>query len=332
MALQIVARAAGLTGEVIVPSFTFIATAHALYWLNITPVFCDVDLASHCIDADRIEQLITPHTSAVLAVHLWGNACNVEALEAVCRRHGLKLFFDASHAFACSHGGVAIGGFGSAEVFSFHATKFVHTFEGGAITTQDDHFAERLRIIRNHGFDGYDHVVSLGVNGKMSEVAAAMGLTSLDSIDVVIAHNRRVYEIYQQHVAGIKGLALLPYCDDECHNCQYIVTAVDEAASGISRDTLMRILSAENILARRYFYPGCHRMEPYLTLFPEASLVLKNTELLAERILCLPTGTSVDPLDVEAVCELLRFAVANGHGITDNLALMPVPRTDEPQR
>jgi len=189
VALQIAIRALGLTGEVIVPSFTFIATAHALQWQSVDPVFCDIDPATHNVDPEQVAEMITPRTTGILAVHLWGRPCDTQALAKVASRHHLRLLYDASHAFGCSHQGRMIGGFGDAEVLSFHATKFVNTFEGGAIVTEDDELADKARLMSNFGFTGYDQVVHIGSNGKMSEVCAAMGLTSLESMQEFIEVN-----------------------------------------------------------------------------------------------------------------------------------------------
>src|SRR5258707_15408547 len=177
VALEIAVRALGMTAEVIVPSFTFIATAHALQWQEITPVFCDIDARTHTIDPKQIEKMITPRTSGIIGVHTWGRVCDVEALEAIARRRNLHLLFDAAHAFACSHKGRPIGGFGRCEVFSFHATKFFNSFEGGAVVTNDDSLAEKMRLMRNFGFRGNEHVIYIGTNGQMTEVCAAMDLT-----------------------------------------------------------------------------------------------------------------------------------------------------------
>src|SRR5438552_5033660 len=176
VALEIAIRALGMTGEVIVPSFTFIATAHALQWQGITPVFCDIDPRTHTLDPNKVENLITPRTTGVIGVHVWGHTCNIDALAEITARHGLKLIFDAAHAFACSYKGRMIGSFGNAEVFSFHATKFFNTFEGGAVVTNDDELAAKIRLMKNFGFSGYDTVSYIGTNGKMNEVSAAMGL------------------------------------------------------------------------------------------------------------------------------------------------------------
>ena len=201
--LEILAKAIGLSGEVILPSFTFVALAHALRWLGISPVFCDIDPVTHNLDPSRVQELITDRTTGIIGVHLWGRPCEIEKLEEIARRHRLKLLFDAAHALGCSHNGRMIGNFGNAEVFSFHATKFVNTFEGGAVATNNDELAAQLRLMRNFGFAAYDTVSSLGMNGKMSEVSAAMGLTSLESLEEFVAVNYRNYREYSQHLAGI---------------------------------------------------------------------------------------------------------------------------------
>ena len=311
VALEIAVRALGLTGEVIVPSFTFAATVHALHWLGITPVFCDVHPRTHTLDPRRVEELITPRTTGLIAVHLWGRACDVDDLSAIANRHHLKLLFDAAHAFGCSYQGRMVGNFGNAEVLSFHATKVLNTFEGGAVVTNDDDLADRLRLMRNMGFRTLDEVVSVGTNGKMSEVSAAMGLTGLESIDEFIAVNRRHYEHYRHELAGIPGITLAPVSETERSNFQYVVLDVDEAHSGISRDDLIRVLHAENIKARRYFFPGCHRMPPYRDLYPEAGASLPETERLAESVLCLPTGETLTAEDVAAICGIVRLAVSH---------------------
>jgi dTDP-4-amino-4,6-dideoxygalactose transaminase len=309
--LEIAIRALGMTGEVIVPSFTFVATAHSLQWQGITPVFCDVDPMTHTIDPACIEQMITPRTTGIVGVHLWGRPCDVEALEAIAYRHGLKLMFDAAHAFGCSHLGRMIGNFGEAEVFSFHATKFFNTFEGGAIATNDDELAAKIRLMKNFGFAGYDDVIYIGTNGKMTEISAAMGLTGLESIGDFISTNRENYLLYLDGMSDIPGLKPILYDMSEKCNYQYIVFEVDAAITGISRDLLVEILRAEHVMARRYFYPGCHQMEPYRSFFPHARLLLPETERLVERVISLPTGTSVGKDQIETICNLVHLAVAH---------------------
>lgn len=309
--LEIATRALGLKGEVIVPSFTFIATAHCLQWQEITPVFCDIDPATHNIDPDQVERLITPRTTGILGVHLWGRRCEVEALEEIAARRGLHLMFDASHAFGCSHNGRMIGGFGRAEVFSFHATKFINTLEGGVVTTNDDALAYQMRMMKNFGFVDYDRVDYPGVNGKMNEISAAMGLTNLDSIEKFVAINRRNYDLYRCGLTDLRGLSVIDYLAEERCNYQYVVVEVEEKEAGISRNALVENLHTSGIIARRYFYPGCHRMEPYRSYFPNAGLLLPETERLSERLICLPTGEAMSPADVARVCTVIRSLVCN---------------------
>ena len=319
VALEIAFRAASLTGEVIVPAFTFIATAHALQWQEITPVFCDIDPQTHNIDPRQAERMITPRTTGIVGVHVWGRPCDVEALTEIAHRHNLKLLFDAAHAFGCSYKGRMIGSFGDAEVFSFHATKFFNTFEGGAVVTSDDDLAAKIRLMKNFGFAGYDDVIYIGTNGKMSEVSAAMGLTGLESLDEFIAINYRNYKRYEHELEGIPGVQLLTYDETEKRNYQYIILEIDETTTQVSRDQLVEILHAENVLARRYFYPGCHRMEPYRSYFPHAGLLLPETERLVKRVLSLPTGTSVDPEEISSICNIVRLTVAHGRQLRELL-------------
>jgi dTDP-4-amino-4,6-dideoxygalactose transaminase len=315
IALEIAIRALELSGDVILPSFTFAATAHALRWLGITPVFCDVDPATHTLDPDRVEELITPSTTGLLAVHLWGGACNVDALAEIASRRGLKLLFDAAHAFSCSYKGRMIGNFGNAEVLSFHATKVLNTFEGGAVVTNDDELAGRLRLMRNLGFRGLDDVVTVGTNGKMSEVCAAMGLTGLESVDEFISVNYGNHCRYRQALEQLRGVSVFSFDPDQRSNYQYVVLEIDEAEAGLSRDDLLHLLHAENVRARRYFFPGCHRMPPYRDRYPHAERLLTQTERLTESVLCLPTGTAVGAGDIDAIACILRLALTHADDI-----------------
>lgn len=305
IALEIMIRALDLSGEVIVPSYTFIATAHALHWQAITPVFADIDPRTHTLDVEAVRRMITPRTTAILGTHLWGQVCHVEALQALADEHGLHLIFDAAHAFLCSSGGRKVGGFGRAEAFSFHATKFFNTFEGGAVTTNDDALAEKMRLMRNFGFAGFDNVVHPGTNGKMPEICAAMGLVNLDSVADVIAANRQNYLDYTDALSGIPGLSLFPL-NDETSNFQYVVMEVGSEFA-VGRDELLEALTAENILARRYFWPGCHNMRPYRDLFPHAGLLLPNSIAVADRVIVLPTGTTLPKGATQAVGAVCRL-------------------------
>lgn len=308
IALEIAIRALGLEGEVIVPAYTFVATAHALQWQGITPVFADIDPVTHTLSPDAVRKMITPRTTGIIGVHLWGRAAPVEALEAVAAEHGLELMFDAAHAFTCTHGGRKIGNFGRCEVMSFHATKFFNSFEGGAVVTNDDELARTMRLMRNFGFSGLDQVSYPGTNGKMIEIAAAMGLVNLDAIDDVIAANRVNYRAYREALAGIPGVRMLEYDERERNNFQYIIMEVTQDCP-VPRDTVIDALRAENILARRYFWPGCHKMEPYRSLFPHAGLLLPVTEAVAGSVIVLPTGQTMDPHKIGVVAQVIRTLV-----------------------
>ena len=307
MGLELAIRALGLSGEVIVPSFTFIATVHALHRQGITPVFADVDPATHCIDPAAVRRLVTPRTTGILAVHLWGRAAAVDELQSVADEHGLALLFDAAHAFGATVGARPVGTFGRAEVMSFHATKFFHTVEGGAVVTDDDDLAQTVRLMRNFGFTGEDAVAGEGTNGKLNEVCAAMGLANLARLDDILAVNRRNHDAYARELRGIPGISVLDPPVAGRTNHQYVVMLVGPEA-GASRDAVLERLRAENVLARRYFWPGAHRMEPYRTLQPDVGSRLPMTERIAQQVVVLPTGTGVDEADIAVIARIIRDA------------------------
>jgi len=292
IALEIAIRALGLTGEVIVPSWTFVATAHALHWQGITPVFADIDPATHNLDPDAVRRMLTPRTTGIIGVHLWGRAAPVDELQSIADQHGLKLMFDAAHAFGSSYKGQSIGRFGCCEAFSFHATKAFNTFEGGAVTTNDDELAETMRLMRNFGFKGYDNVIHPGTNGKMIEMCAAMGLVNLGHFDAIVATNKYHHAAYREAFKDIHGISLLSFDPDENNNNHYAIIEVDERFP-VSRDDIVAALHAENILVRKYFWPGCHKMQPYRDLFPHAGLLLPCTRAVADRVIVLPNGNSL---------------------------------------
>jgi len=305
IALEIAIRALGLEGEVIIPSWTFVATAHALYWQGITPVFADIDPATHNLDPDAVRRMITPRTSGIIGVHLWGRAAPIDELQAIADEHGLKLMFDAAHAFGSTYKGQMIGRFGACEVLSFHATKSFNTFEGGAVVTNDDKLAETMRLMRNFGFHGYDNVIHPGTNGKMIEVCAAMGLTNLDGHAEVVACNRRAHATYSQALAGIAGISVLAYDKNEDNSHHYVVMEVSNTCAA-TRDQIIIALQAENVLARKYFWPGSHRMQPYKDLFPHAGLMLPHTQQIAESVVVLPTGITLPQEAIQTVCDIVR--------------------------
>lgn len=307
-ALEVAVRALGLSGEVLLPSMTFIATAHALQWSGLQPVFCDIDPVSWCLDPEKLEAKITPKTCAILGVHLFGRTCDTEQLEVIARKHSLKLIFDAAHAFACSRNGRFIGGFGHVEVFSFHATKFFQTAEGGAAATNDDELADKIRAIRQFGQNGSGTNEVVGINAKLSELHAAIGLSSFETMDHILHLNREIYEGYRRELAGIPGISLMNSSGHGRSNYQFIVLAVNERHCPLNRDQFLKILAAENVVARPYFYPPCHQTPPYGSpRIPDPSLPL--TERLSARLLTLPGGAAVSMQEITQLCQLIRTAV-----------------------
>jgi dTDP-4-amino-4,6-dideoxygalactose transaminase len=305
VALEIAIRALELKGEVIIPSFTFIATAHALHWQQITPVFADIDLNTHNLDPAAVRRMITPRTTGIVGVHLWGRGAPHEELDAIAEQHGLTLMYDAAHAFGCSRRGVMIGNLGACEVLSFHATKFLNSLEGGAVVTNDDRLADKMRLMRNFGFAGFDNVIYPGTNGKLTEISAAMGLTNLEYIDQLIEKNKRNYRKYRDGASDIIGLRLLEYDESERNSYQYVVFELTPDFP-VSRDEIVRVLHAENVLVRKYFWPGCHNMMPYRAFYPHAGMLLPNTATVANRVIVVPTGGSISEEHIEAILQIFR--------------------------
>ena len=325
-ALEISIRALGMTGEVIVPSFTFVATAHALQWQGITPIFCDIDPQTYNLDPQRVEALITERTTGIIPVHVFGRPCEVEALTRIASERGLKLLFDSAHALGCSYQGRLIGGFGQAEVLCFHATKFINSMEGGAIVTNDDELARRIRLMKNFGICQYDRTDEIGINGKMTEVCAAMGLTSLEAMDEIVAINHRNLEAYRENLTAFPGISLIEYDPAEQNNYHYVVIEIDPEKAPLNREELLTVLQQENVLARRYFWPGCHRLEPYRSLYPNAHLSLPQTERVSEQVMTLPTGQTINPEIIRAICDIVRSAFENASEIRKMLRDKPADR------
>jgi len=306
IAQMLVLKALDLEGEIVLPSFTFVATAHACLWQNATPVFCDISPDDLMIDPEAVERALTPRTSAVIGVHLFGNVCDVEALTAVCREHGVTLVFDAGHGFDCCFGETPVGRFGAAEFLSLHATKPFSTFEGGAILTDDEKLCEKLRFLRNFGFRGYDDVGFLGINGKMAEACAAFGLASLPRAAARIELLKYNHELYQRELQGVPGVRILPAGIRGRSNYHYMVILIDGDAFGVSRDALNRVLWEDRVLSRRYFYPGCHAMEYFRARFPGAGRHLPVTERISEQVLCLPTNVPKPERDIPLIASLIK--------------------------
>jgi len=306
--LMMVADAMRLSGKVILPSFTFIASAQSLSWTGLEPVFCDVDPETHQIDLDQVHALIDKDVSAIMGVNLWGGACNPKALADIAGANGVELYFDSAHAFGCAVDGVRIGNFGSAEVFSFHATKILSATEGGCICTNDDELAVRLRNIRP-SYDA-DKTVSIArvANARMSEAQAAIALLSLEDFPTNQKTNETLYRLYEKHLETIPGLHLVKPAGVSFSNYQYLVCRVDEREFGLQRDLLIDLLKAENVIARRYFYPGVHRSIPYAQDLPQYLDRLPNTDSLCAICIQFPIGALVNAQGVERICKILARA------------------------
>ncbi len=296
--LMMAAEALELTGKVIVPSFTFIASIQSLAWSNIEPVYCDVDPKTHQINADHVADLISDEVSGIMAVNLWGGACSITTLQALADEHNLKLFFDSAHAFGCKTDIGSIGQFGMLEVFSFHATKILSAAEGGCVCTNDESIAARLRNIRSSYGAGVQVDVVKTSNGRMSEAQAALALMSLEDFPVNRDNNEKLFRAYKTLLDQIPGLNIMSPSGVTRSNYQYLVCEVDEHIFGLSRDNLIAILEAENVQARRYFYPGAHKIM-------ESSTTLPVTDHLCKVCIQLPVGSQVSFDDVKGICEVI---------------------------
>ena len=279
--LIMAAEAMELSGKVLLPSFTFIASAQSLSWTGIEPVFCDVDLLTHQLDISKLDQLIDDRVTGIMGVNLWGSACDPIKLEKYSQTRGLQLYFDSAHAFGCEVDNTKIASFGSVEVFSFHATKILSATEGGCLCTNDDTIASRLRNIRSSYGNGKPVPVVKTSNGRMSEAQAAIALLSLEDFPKNQRKNESLFRAYEEGLKDIPGIKLVIPSGVTQSNYQYLVCEVEEKTFGLSRDSLITVLKAENVNARRYFYPGVHRSVGYLNYLPTYEDNLPITDKLS---------------------------------------------------
>ena len=320
IALMIAAKALNLTGKVISPAFTFAATAQSLTWAKIEPLFCDVDPQTHMLTPEMVAPLLNDQdVSAILPVHLWGNLCNTEALEDLAQKKGVSVYYDASHAFGCTRKGRKAGCHGAVEIFSFHATNVFSTAEGGCVCTNDDDIAERLRNLRSSYGRRISVDIPINANGRFSEAQAALGLLSLKDYPSVVATNKAKFELYTELLGNIPGIRILqPVSGEEC-NYQHVVLEIDNQAFGLTRDQLIRLLEAENILAQRSFAPGIHRCSPYKEHYPHFLDALPITDMLCERVMQLSSGHAVSLQDVRSICEIIIVIYNNADSLRERL-------------
>jgi len=309
IALIVACQALRLSGEVITTPFTFPATAHVLQWNNITPVFADIEPDGLNIDPQAIEPLVTSRTSGILGVHVYGIPCQVDAIDRIARYFGLKVVYDAAHAFGACIGGRPIGLFGDATMFSFHATKLFHSAEGGALVVTDPALKHRIDLLMNFGIRDEENVVMPGINGKMSELSAALGLEVLRVIDVERARRERIAHLYLQRLKDIPGVCALRPGGEVRDSLQYFVVRVDAERAGCSRDSLHARLREFNVFTRKYFHPLCSEFNCYRQLPSASPSALPNATLAASEVLCLPFYGSLGEEDVHRICDAIDFCL-----------------------
>ena len=316
LALQIAIQGLRLQGEVITTPFTFAATGNALAQNGLTPVFADIEPRYWGLDPERVEALITPHTSAILAVHVFGNPCRTADLERIAARHGLKVIYDAAHAFGSTINGRPIAGFGDVSMFSFHATKPFHTFEGGALVFKDAELKPVFDALSNHGLQPDGDVPLPGLNAKMTELQALMGELMLSHLPDIIAHGRDIQALYRQRLALVPGVTTLAEPElGIVPNHAFMPVVVDRKSFGMSRDELLAALAQYNVHARRYFYPLMSNMKafaPYKSKDP-----LREANRVGQSSLSLPTYADLPLDDVNRICDLISGIRENRRGAND---------------
>ncbi|APG18645.1 MULTISPECIES: DegT/DnrJ/EryC1/StrS family aminotransferase [Kosakonia] len=305
LALLTALQALRITGEVITTPYSFVATSHTLLWNGLTPVFADIDPLTYNINPERVEELITPQTTAIMPVHCYGVPCDVEKIQQVADVYGLKVLYDAAHAFGVKKNGVSILNHGDLSVLSFHATKVFNTFEGGAIICHDARTKQRIDYLKNFGFAGETRVVAPGINAKMNEVEAAFGLLQLKHIDQALAERQALYQYYLELLDGVAGLSLLNVPDDVIWNHAYCPVLI-EPEFGISRNALYEAMKNEGILTRRYFYPLISSFSMYRGFATSQKEHLPCANDIAEKVLCLPIYPGLTRDDQQRIVDVIR--------------------------
>lgn len=310
MALQLACAGLKLTGEVITTPFTFPATTHALHWNNLTPVFCDIDPNTLNINPYKIEEQITPQTSAILAVHVFGHPCDAKTIHEIAIKHGLKVVYDAAHAFGVRLNGASISTLGDATAFSFHATKLFHTFEGGAISCAAPALHSRLMALRNFGFDSNGDIPNHGTNAKLNELQAAIGLLTLDHVADSISYRSKLTDMYRFHIQDIRGIDISPEMPGVEHNYSFLTVSIDERKCKLTRDEVELALREFNVFARKYFCPLASEYRCY-SHYPSCSPAnLPEAYLASRQTLSLPLYDDMSEDDVTRVCSMIQSICA----------------------
>lgn len=305
LALITALQALRITGEVITTPYSFVATTHALWWNGIKPVFVDVESDYFNIDPEKVEAAITPKTSAILAVHVYGNPCKVDRIQEIADNYGLKVIYDACHTFGVKIKNVPVLNFGDLSVMSFHATKVYNTFEGGAIVCHDAKMKERIDHLKNFGFVDETIVVTPGINGKMNEFQAALGLLQLNSIEKVISRRKEITKYYRDSLSSISGIRFLEDIDEVDHCYSYFPILVDSKHYGCNRDELYSRLKTRGILTRRYFYPLISQFPSYRSLESAQKGQMPIAENVAELVLCLPLYPNLKDNEIEFIIDCI---------------------------
>ena len=303
MSLELVLQAMQLKGEVITTPFTFASTTHAIVRNGLTPVFCDIREDDYTIDADKIEELITDKTCAILPVHVYGNVCDVEKIQAIAEKYGLKVIYDAAHSFGVTYRGQGIGSYGDASIFSFHATKVFTTIEGGAVAVRDPGLGQTIRLLSNFGIADEDDVAATGTNAKMNEFEAAMGLCNLRHFEECRKAREQVFMQYMNALSGTRGIVIPTLSKDAVHNYSYFPIRVIEREYGQSRDELAARMRQESIYPRRYFYPLTSDFDCYQGKYDSGLTPIARQA--AREILTLPLYPGLEREQVERICSII---------------------------
>jgi len=298
-------QAMRITGEVITTPYSFVATTHSIWWNNLKPVFVDVEEETGNIDPEKIEAAITPRTTAIMPVHVYGTPCNTKRIQEIADVYGLKVIYDAAHAFGVNVNGKSILENGDMSTLSFHATKVYNTVEGGALICRDEATKKRIDYLKNFGFAGETTVVAPGINSKMDEIRAAYGLLNLKQVDEAIAKRKHVAELYREALKNVPGIRFLNDIEGVRHNYSYFPIFITEKEYGISRDALYDKLKSQNILARRYFYPLISNFPVYRGLESSNPANLPVATKLADQVLCLPMYADLTEDDVERIMKVV---------------------------
>lgn len=307
IALIVACQSLELKGEVITTPFTFPATTHVLSWNRLKPVFCDIDPVTMNIDADKIEALISPRTSAILAVHVFGTPCNVEKIGKIAKKNNLKVIYDAAHAFGTEINGKGIANFGDVSMFSFHATKLFHTNEGGALAYKNKKLKRHIDLLKNFGIADEETVVLPGINGKMSELHAATGLAVLKYLRNERKKRELIEKVYIKELSGIKGISFLPETKSVRKSYQYFVIRIDEKLFGRSRDYVYEELKKYNVFTRKYFYPLCSQYECYIHLTSAKKEKLPIANKVVNEVLAMPFYGGLKVKDIKKICQIIKM-------------------------